>query len=202
MSTVTVKRGPRVAGPELPEGEEELQEPPVMPEPAARDLSSVLMFIPMAMGPLVMILMFSSAGGGGASPLILIMAGAMGIGMVAMGITQFLRDSMERKRKLNAERRDYLRYIGQLRRKARESSEAQRKAVVWNNPAPSGLWSLAGGPRLWERRGSHDDFARVRLGLGTSRRSWSSPRRPPNRSRTWNRCRRSRCAASARPTGR
>ncbi|MGO1050310.1 type VII secretion protein EccCa [Crossiella sp. CA198] len=167
MSTVTVKRGPRVAGPELPEGEEELQEPPVMPEPAARDLSSVLMFIPMAMGPLVMILMFSSAGGGGASPLILIMAGAMGIGMVAMGITQFLRDSMERKRKLNAERRDYLRYIGQLRRKARESSEAQRKAVVWNNPAPAGLWSLAGGPRLWERRGSHDDFARVRLGLGT-----------------------------------
>ncbi|OZM70829.1 secretion protein EccC [Amycolatopsis antarctica] len=168
MSTVTVKRNPRVAGPEMPKGQEELEEPPVMPEPATRDFSSILMFLPMAIGPLAMILVFSSisSGTGGASPFMFIMAGAMGIGMIAMAINQLFRNAGERKRKLNSERRDYLRYIGQLRRKARDTSDAQRKAVVWNHPAPSWLWSMASGPRLWERRGSHDDFARARIGLG------------------------------------
>ncbi|XVS67704.1 type VII secretion protein EccCa [Actinosynnema sp. CA-299493] len=168
MSTTTVKRRPRTAGPELPEGQEELQEPPVMPEPAARDFSSVLMFIPMAIGPIAMILVFSSAGtGGGGSPLVYVMGGAMGIAMVTMGLSQLGRAGAERKRKLNSERRDYLRYIDQLRTRARKTADTQRAAVAWNNPDPSWLWSIASGPRLWERRGSHDDFARVRIGLGT-----------------------------------
>ncbi|MEU7476482.1 type VII secretion protein EccCa [Lentzea sp. NPDC042327] len=167
MSTVTAKRGPRAEGPPMPEGQEELQEPPVMPEPAVRDFSSVLMFLPMALGPIAMILIFSSMGSSGGSPFIFIMAGAMSIGMVAMAINQLFRNAGERKRKLDAERRDYLRYIGQLRRRARETSNEQRAAVAWDNPDPSWLWSVATGPRLWERRGSHDDFARVRIGLGT-----------------------------------
>ncbi|SDM81452.1 type VII secretion protein EccCa [Allokutzneria albata] len=167
MSTVTVKRGPRIAAPDLPEGQEELQEPPVMPEPAPRDVGSVLMFLPMAIGPLAMVLVFSTSGGMGGSPFIYIMAGAMAIGMVSMGLSQLGRNGAERKRKLNSERRDYLRYIGQLRVKAREAGDAQRTAVAWNNPDPSWLWALARGPRLWERRGSHDDFGRVRIGLGT-----------------------------------
>ncbi|ONI76974.1 secretion protein EccC [Actinosynnema sp. ALI-1.44] len=167
MSTVTIKRGPRISGPEMPEGQEELQEPPVMPEPAARDFSSVLMFLPMALGPIAMILIFSSMGSVGFSPFIFIMSGAMAIGMVAMAINQLFRNASERKQKLNAERRDYLRYIDQLRRRARDTSNEQRAAVVWNHPDPSWLWSIASGPRLWERRGIHDDFARVRIGLGT-----------------------------------
>ncbi|MFI9005950.1 type VII secretion protein EccCa [Actinosynnema sp. NPDC053489] len=166
MSTSTVKRGPRLDSPEMPEGEEELQEPPVMPEPAARDFSSVLMFLPMAVAPVAMVLVFSSAGSGGGSPFIFIMSGAMAIGMVAMAISQLLRNGGDRKSKLNAERRDYLRYISQLRRKAREAGNQQRAAVAWNNPDPSWLWSIASGPRLWERRGNHEDFARVRIGLG------------------------------------
>ncbi|MEU4744754.1 type VII secretion protein EccCa, partial [Actinosynnema sp. NPDC023658] len=166
MSTTTVKRRPRVSGPELPEGQEELQEPPVMPEPAARDFGSALMFIPMAIGPIAMILVFSSAGAG-ASPMIYVMGGAMGIAMITMGLSQLGRTGSERKRKLNSERRDYLRYIDQLRTRARKTADEQRAAVAWNNPDPSWLWSVASGPRLWERRGSHDDFARIRIGLGT-----------------------------------
>jgi S-DNA-T family DNA segregation ATPase FtsK/SpoIIIE len=167
MSTVTVKRGSRVEGPAMPQGEEELQEPPIMPEPAVRDFNSVLMFVPMVIGPIAMVLIFSSMGTAGASPFIFIMAGAMAIGMMTMAISQMFRNAGERKRKLNSERRDYLRYIEQLRRRARETNNAQRAAVAWNNPDPSWLWSIASGARLWERRGSHDDFARVRIGLGT-----------------------------------
>src|SRR2546428_4428640 len=125
------------------------------------------MFLPMAIAPIAMILVFSSIGSGGGSPLIIIMSGAMALGMVAMAISQLVRNGGDRKSKLNAERRDYLRYVGQLRRRAREAGDRQRLAVAWNNPDPSWLWSIATGLRLWERRGSHDDFGRARIGLGT-----------------------------------
>jgi len=165
MSTETVKRGPRVSGPELPEGAEELQEPPVLAEPAARDLNSLMMMLPMGIGSMVMVLSFS--GVGGSSPMAYVIGGGMGVSMMAMSLGQVTRSAGERKRKMQAERRDYLRYIAQVRTRARESAERQRGAVAWNNPAPDALWALAMGSRLWERRVSHEDFGRVRIGLGT-----------------------------------
>ncbi|MCE7006373.1 type VII secretion protein EccCa [Kibdelosporangium philippinense] len=165
MTTVTVKRGPRVAGPPVPSGQVELQEPPVVAEPAPRDMLSLLMFLPMGMGGFVMILAFSGAAG--TSPFIYMMGGAMGIAMISMGLGQMGRAGSERKRKMAGERRDYLRYIGQLRTKARDSADEQRLAVGWDNPDPAWLWHIAEGPRLWERRAGHEDFGRVRIGLGT-----------------------------------
>ncbi|WIX81096.1 type VII secretion protein EccCa [Amycolatopsis carbonis] len=165
MSTETVKRGPRVAGPELPEGQEDLQEPPVLAEPAARDFNSLLMMLPMGIGSMVMILAFS--GVGGSSPMTYVLGGGMGVSMMAMSLGQLTRSAGERKRKMKAERRDYLRYIAQVRDRARSTAELQRRAVAWNNPSPDSLWSLAMGPRLWERRVSHEDFGRVRIGLGS-----------------------------------
>ena len=168
MTRTTVKRTPRAVGPPLPEGREQLQEPPLLPDPAPRDLSSALMMLPMIIGPLAMVLIFSSAGTGmGGSPLIYVFAGAMGLGMVAMVASQLGRASAERRRKNDSERRDFLRYVAQLRVRARAGAEEQRRAVCWDNPDPSWLWCTAGGPRLWERRASHDDFARVRIGLGS-----------------------------------
>ncbi|MBB4687595.1 type VII secretion protein EccCa [Amycolatopsis jiangsuensis] len=165
MSTETVKRGPRAAGPEMPEGQVDLQEPPVMAEPAARDFNSLLMMLPMAIGSMVMVLAFS--GVAGSSPFTYVIGGGMGVSMMAMSLGQLSRASGERKRKMKAERRDYLRYITQVRERARSTAEDQRRAVAWNNPSPDSLWSVAMGPRLWERRVSHDDFARVRIGLGS-----------------------------------
>ncbi|MGH8922363.1 MAG: secretion protein EccC, partial [Acidimicrobiales bacterium] len=165
MSTETVKRGPRTAGPELPEGQEDLQEPPVLAEPAARDFNSLLMMLPMGIGSMVMVLSFSGVGGG--SPMTYVLGGGMGVSMMAMSLGQLTRSAGERKRKMRAERRDYLRYITQVRGRARSTAEQQRRAVAWNNPSPDSLWSLAMGPRLWERRVSHEDFGRVRIGLGS-----------------------------------
>ena len=167
MSTVTVKRGPRAAGPELPQGQVELQEPPVLAEPATRDASTMITMLPMGIGSIVMVLSFS--GVGGSTPMSYLIGGGMGVSMVAMGLGQLGRAGAERKRKMRAERRDYLRYIGQLRRQARTAAGEQRRAVLWNNPSPHSLWAVATGPRLWERRAGYDDFARVRIGLGTQR---------------------------------
>ncbi|GAA0804866.1 type VII secretion protein EccCa [Spirilliplanes yamanashiensis] len=166
MSTVTVKRPPRAAGPEMPDGQVELQEPPVMAEEAPPDFRSFFMMVPMGLGMGGMMLMYGVTS---RSPVMYVMGGVMALGMISMGLMQIGRAAGERKRKMLGERRDFLRYIAQLRRKARETAEQQRQAVVWNNPDPTALWSIAMSSRLWERRAANDDFGRVRIGLGRQR---------------------------------
>ncbi|MFI8301667.1 type VII secretion protein EccCa [Streptomyces nigra] len=166
MNTSVVKRSARACGPDLPEGEVELQEPPVVGEPPEADFRSVMMYLPMGIGVGAMTVMFSSGDG---SPLRYMMGGMMGLAMVGMGLSQMGRAGAEHKRKMRAERRDYLRYLGQLRRTARRSAIDQRAAVLWDSPDPGRLWSLAMSPRLWERRVNNDDFARIRIGIGTQR---------------------------------
>src|SRR5689334_6004988 len=147
MSTVTVKRPPRADGPELPTGRVDLQEPPVMAEPAPPDMRSFLMVVPMGLGMGGMIMMYGMFNRSSAAYL---MGGLMAVGMISMGLVQIGRAAGERKRKMKSERRDFLRYIAQLRKKARESADQQRQALVWNNPDPARLWSIALSSRLWE----------------------------------------------------
>ncbi|GAA2564428.1 type VII secretion protein EccC [Winogradskya consettensis] len=163
MSTVIVKRPPRAEGPEEPAGEVELQEPPVMAEPAPMDMRSFLTVVPMGLGMGGMIMMY---GAFNRSSVAYLSGGLMAAGMLVMGVVQIGRAAGERKRKMRSERRDYLRYLAQLRGKAREAAGRQRQAVLWHNPDPRTLWTFVDGNRLWERRPAHDDFGRVRIGLG------------------------------------
>jgi S-DNA-T family DNA segregation ATPase FtsK/SpoIIIE len=166
MSTLVVKRNARAKGPEPPQGQVELAQPPVMPESAPADLGSSLSFLPMAMGAGTMGLMFAVSNG---SPETYLMAGMMGSSMMGMGVSGLSRTGAQRKRKIRGERRDYLRYLAQLRQQAADAAAQQRTALLWDNPDPRELWSLAAGPRLWERRAAHEDFGRVRIGLGSRR---------------------------------
>src|SRR3954451_22324903 len=54
VSTVLFTRGPRRAGPAPPAEDAELQEPPVVPEPANSGIGSVLMYAPLGLGSLAM----------------------------------------------------------------------------------------------------------------------------------------------------
>jgi S-DNA-T family DNA segregation ATPase FtsK/SpoIIIE len=166
LSTVVVKRPPRAEGPRIPEGQVELAEPPVLGEPATADFGSVLLYLPMGLGTAAMVLMFSL---GSANPATYMMAGMMGVAMISMTLSQLGRSSAERKRRMRAERRDYLRYLAQKRRQARQAAAEQRAAVLWDNPRPRDLWATAIGPRLWERRAGADDFAEVRIGVDARR---------------------------------
>ncbi|SEL31204.1 type VII secretion protein EccCa [Streptacidiphilus jiangxiensis] len=150
----------------MPEGQVELAEPPVLGEPASADFGSTLMYLPMGLGAGAMVLMFSMRGAG---PTAYMMSGMMGVAMVSMTLTQLGRSSGERRRRMRAERRDYLRYLAQKRKQARQAADEQRAALLWDNPAPRDLWALARGGRLWERRPGHEDFGRVRIGLGVRR---------------------------------
>jgi S-DNA-T family DNA segregation ATPase FtsK/SpoIIIE len=166
MSTVVVKRSPRASGPKAPQGQIELAEPPALGEPATADFASALVYLPMALGLGAMVMMFTV---GGRSPYTFMMSGMMGTAMLSMGLSQLGRKGAERKRKMRSERRDYLRYLAQLRARARQAATEQRAAATWDNPRPQDLWAMVAGERLWERRGSHDDFAQIRIGVGIRR---------------------------------
>lgn len=66
----------------------------------------------------------------------------------------------------DADRDDYLDYLAGLRRSATRTAAAQRASLTWRHPPPDGLWTLIGGPRMWERQPDDPDFGAVRVGLG------------------------------------
>ncbi|MBO4207313.1 type VII secretion protein EccCa [Micromonospora echinofusca] len=166
MSTVVFRRPSRQAGPPLPRGEMALQEPPTLPEAAGADMSSVFMYLPMAVGSGAMVLIFVQPG---ASPMTYVAAGLMGVSALGMLVGVLGRSSGERKRRLRGERRDYLRYLSQMRRQLRQATQQQATAVTWVHPEPEALVGIAGGRRLWERRPAHQDFAEIRVGTGAQR---------------------------------
>ena len=167
MSTTVFRRPPRRPGPPKPNGELSLQEPPTLPESQGGGIGGLLYMLPMAAGGAATMLIFMGPGAG--SPIGYLAAGLMAVSMLGMSLGQLGRGGGDRKRKLAAERRDYLRYLGQMRRKVRKMAGQQRESLLWTHPNPAGLWSVAMSARLWERRSSHEDFAEVRLGTGEQR---------------------------------
>ncbi|MFD9123231.1 type VII secretion protein EccCa [Kitasatospora sp. NPDC059571] len=166
MTTVVFRRPLRRTGPELPDGEIALQEPPVLPEKQGGGMSMAMMYLPMGVSSGAMMLMFVQPGAKAVSYLA---SGAMALSMVMMLLGQLGSASGERKRRLKGARRDYLRYMTQSRRQVRRTALRQRAALSWQHPDPRGLWSVAMSSRLWERRVSHDDFGEVRIGAGEQR---------------------------------
>jgi len=68
--------------------------------------------------------------------------------------------------RIDADRADYLGYLSCLRRTIAETAAAQRSSLAWGHPDPAALWTLIGGPRMWDRRPTDFDFCVVRVGVG------------------------------------
>jgi DNA segregation ATPase FtsK/SpoIIIE, S-DNA-T family len=176
MSVTVFRRPPRRKPPDMPSGELSLQEPPALSETiGGGSMSMLFTVVPMAVGAGAMAVMLvvplraagglhgaGGAGGLGAmvSPM---MMSVMMFSMMFMGFTQFSRGGAERRGRMRGERRDYLRYLGQMRKQVREAADSQRAALMWRHPEPAALWSVALSGRLWERRLAHPDFAEVRI---------------------------------------
>ncbi|RFS45636.1 type VII secretion protein EccCa [Micromonospora craniellae] len=151
----------------MPSGELVLQEPPSVGEPTGDGLMNMIIVLPMAVAGLAMMAMFlmpvvtnGAAGVPGS-----IMPMAFGVMIMSGILMQFASRLGNRRGKLRGERRDYLRYLGQIRRQVRTAADGQRTALLWRHPDPDGLWSVALTGRLWERRRSHPDFAEIRISL-------------------------------------
>ncbi|AVZ75883.1 secretion protein EccC [Streptomyces lunaelactis] len=148
----------------MPEGQLALQEPPVLAE-TVPDTSAIWTYLPMALMSVSMMLMFLRPGGGNGVFMYLAM-GVMALSAGAMLLGQLMRRSSERKQRLKGERRDYLRYLAQTRKRVRATIVEQQRALAWRHPDPASLRSLARTSRLWERRPTDEDFGEARLAIG------------------------------------
>ncbi|MCL7429409.1 type VII secretion protein EccCa [Streptomyces sp. YS415] len=157
------RRPARRRGPDMPSGELSLQEPPVLPE-LVPDSSALWNYLPMALMSVSMMLMFIRPGA--VSGFMYLALGMMVLSAAAMMVGQVMRRAGERKQRLKGERRDYLRYLGQIRRKVRGAVADQQRALAWRHPAPDALIGTARTSRLWERRVADEDFGEVRVAVG------------------------------------
>ncbi|MFY1691714.1 type VII secretion protein EccCa [Plantactinospora sp. WMMB782] len=166
--TVLFRRPPRQPSPPLPRGELVLESPPELSEPLPRNLLQLMMLVPMVAGVAAMAILYSGRGGG---VLTYVVGGLFGLSMLGMAATTLGGGHGNSRAELDAQRRDYLRYLAQTRRRARNAAAQQRTALLWRHPAPTALWSVCASRRMWERRSTDDDFAEVRVATGTQKLS-------------------------------
>lgn len=166
MSTVVISRTARRDGPPLPTGEIVLDAPPAVPEPSSRQLSQILMMIPMLAGGGAMALLYSRNGTGGGA-IEWVVGGLFGVSALGMAAAAFSNTGGPSRRQMASARRRYLRHLSQHRIRVRRTIAQQRDALAYLHPEPSQLWSMAASVRLWERRRTDADFAIVRIGKGS-----------------------------------
>ncbi|MFB8002228.1 type VII secretion protein EccCa [Nocardia sp. NPDC056000] len=168
MSTVRFQRRPRREIPRSPGGEVTLQPPPEIPRNIPANLFGKLMPVVMGVGMLGMVvLMFTSGSGLASNPMSLMFPMMMVFSMVGMYAGQGGKG--QKAAEANEDRKDYLRYLDQVRRDVEETAAQQRAAVEWSHPEPGLIWMLAGTTRMWERRPGDKDFCHARIGLGGQR---------------------------------
>ena len=163
MSTA-LRGGQRLDEPEMPGGQIVLQPPPELQE--NEGASGVLMnAIPM-LGSLGSIVLVATMGGGGNRTRSFLAAGMFLFATLGFIIVQIDRQRKQRAQQVTGSRTEYLRYLANIRKVARNAADQQRRALMWHHPEPTALPSLAEErTRLWEHGPGDDNFLHVRYGL-------------------------------------
>lgn len=164
MGLITFHRPKRVTPPAMPRGDLLLESPPEIPPPApSKPFGTLLRMLPMIAGGLAMGIMFA---GGGRGLMGGIVGGLYAVSMMGMMLSQVGRQNDDQSAQLDANRRDYFRYLAQTRRNFAKTADEQRASVAYRHPAPDSLWTVVGGMRMWERRPDAEEFGSVRLSVG------------------------------------
>ena len=163
MSTRTVRRAPRATPPRLPGGELALEPPPDPAKTMPVGLTARLMPFSMILVSVGLIAVMGTD-----NPQAWLFGGMFGVSTLAMMSGSMGRGGAQRA-ETDEQRRDYLRYLSQVRRRIRGIAAAQRAAQEWIHPQPGALIAILNGDRLWERRETDPDFGQVRVGRGRQR---------------------------------
>ncbi|MCW2796710.1 MAG: cell division protein FtsK/SpoIIIE [Nocardioides sp.] len=147
----------------MPTGQIVLQAPPeIEPNEGA---SGVLMnAIPMlgSLGSIVLVATMGQATGGRSY----IAAGMFLFATLGFIVVQLDRQRKQRAQQVTGSRTEYLRYLGNVRKLAREAADQQRRALTWHHPDPASLPALAEErSRIWEHGTSDPHFLNVRYGV-------------------------------------
>ncbi|MFW0784409.1 type VII secretion protein EccCa [Gordonia sp. CPCC 206044] len=163
-------RGPRIAPPRVPGGELTIAPPPEVPRIVPGNLLMRLFPVVMVVAVVGMVAVMFVTGGRTAlsNPLFMMFPVMMVLSMFGM-VASGGRGAGKRAGELDEERKDYFRYLGQTRGRVRQTEQAQRTSLTWTHPDPDTLLDIVGSRRMWERRTGDNDFAHVRVGLGSQR---------------------------------
>ncbi|WP_457206928.1 type VII secretion protein EccCa [Nocardioides sp. P5_C9_2] len=148
----------------MPGGQIVLQPPPEIQE--SEGASGVLMnAIPM-LGSLGSIVLVATMGGGANKTRSFLAAGMFLFATLGFIIVQIDRQRKQRAQQVTGSRTEYLRYLANIRKVARNAAEQQRRALNWHHPEPSALPALAEErTRLWEHGPGDANYMHVRYGL-------------------------------------
>jgi S-DNA-T family DNA segregation ATPase FtsK/SpoIIIE len=162
----TTLRGARVDEPEMPTGQLVLQPPPqIQPNEGAAGV--MMNAIPMlgSLGSIVLVATMGARTSGG-NGIRFLAAGMFLFATVGFIIVQVDRQRKQRAQQVTGSRTEYLRYLSNVRKVARESADQQRRALTWHHPDPSSLPALAEErSRIWEHATGDPNFLHVRYGL-------------------------------------
>jgi type VII secretion protein EccCa len=86
--------------------------------------------------------------------------------MMMMGVLAGGGSSGKKVPEINADRKEYLRYLAGLRSRVTTSAGAQVSFFGYHAPNPDDLLSIVGTPRQWSRAATADFFAATRIGIG------------------------------------
>ncbi len=170
MSTVQFRRRPRLVAPTMPGGEVHLEPPPEVPRVIPGNIMQKILPVVMIMAVLGTVA-YAFIGKGESNPVSNPLFLMFPIMMVLSTAGMFAGGGRggQAKAEMNEDRKDYLRYLGQMRERAREAAQEQRAALEWSHPDPAALWSIASSRRMWERRSGDFDFCHVRICRGSQR---------------------------------
>jgi S-DNA-T family DNA segregation ATPase FtsK/SpoIIIE len=162
----TTLRGSRHDEPELPSGQLVLQPPPqIQPNEGAAGV--MMNAIPMlgSLGSIVLVATMARPGGGGGGRSF-IAAGMFLFATLGFIVVQIDRQRKQRAQQITGSRTEYLRYLSNVRRVARDAADQQRRALTWHHPDPASLPALAEErSRVWEHSATDPQFLHVRYGL-------------------------------------
>lgn len=154
--------------------------PPELPSTAAPGM--LLRLLPIAlsltcMGAMAAVL--TTGTGATRNPAFLALPATMLVSTVVTGLTG---RAGRRGGGLDTDRDHYLGYLGGLSRSVAEVAAAQVRSSLSRHPDPDTLWTLIGGPRMWERRPTDADFGFARVGMGSRplARRLVAPQLPPD----------------------
>ncbi|MGW4773507.1 type VII secretion protein EccCa [Nocardia sp. NPDC004278] len=169
MITEGFVRRPRIAPPRAPGGEITLTPPPEVSRPLPAPLLARLMPLVMVVAVVGMLALFVMMGKQLLSNPFMLMFPMMMLMSMAGMMMGFGRGGPKSATELNEERKDYFRYLDQIRKDTRRTGLKQLESLTWSHPEPADLESLVGTRRMWERRPNDPDFGHVRVGVGSHR---------------------------------
>ncbi len=157
--TPTIKRGPRLTPGEItiaPPDDLGIAVPP----------SALQKALPYVMGGGIvgMIVLILLTGARQLSPYMLMMPL-----MMIMGSIGFMAGGGPGGKKIpeiDADRKEYLRYLGNVRERVADSATAQVAFFAYHAPHPDDLVSIVGSTRQWSRPPNSEFFAAARVGVG------------------------------------